>query len=281
MQTHFGHLSGQYLGYETKGTSSRPFLVPAAATKPPRWRARELRKDVFVFEAVDQVPTARGKLAYSSTCDVRRVQVSNGQLRYDWRLTVVDRDKGLYRINAAGKDCSASALNFGRLGPATMSNGGCRCGSERNLTLMSVSPRTQRISWRFKRAANPALPTPRRPSPPPPADATIACKADVYKNRKVASGRRINSVAYDPCRENRAQDAMACCRRCTLSEMCQGWFFTRLDCSGWGYDINAGVCYMLEDVVSVYEDPADFFFGGGVVRSSGMGRAALSNQPGG
>jgi hypothetical protein len=80
-------------------------------------------------------------------------------------------------------------------------------------------------------------------------------------SRGIVGGRRYGMKYYHACL-NRVAKSMDCCEQCRDAEGCQGWFFTRLDCSAFSASTNAGVCYLLADALLAYEDPATWWNGG-------------------
>jgi hypothetical protein len=87
------------------------------------------------------------------------------------------------------------------------------------------------------------------------------CQSRNLMSRGIVGGRRYGMKYYHACL-NRVSKSMDCCEQCRDAEGCQGWFFTRLDCSAFSASSNAGVCYLLADALLAYEDPATWWNGG-------------------
>jgi len=119
-------------------------------------------------------------------------------------------------------------------------------------------------------------PPPKRSPPPPPKEKPPAinngerpravsrsrmCQTRNLMSRGIVGGRRYGVKYYHACL-NRVSKSMECCEQCLNAEGCQGWFFTRLDCSAFSASTNAGVCYLLSDALLAYEHPGTWWNGG-------------------
>ena len=80
-------------------------------------------------------------------------------------------------------------------------------------------------------------------------------------SKGIVGGRRYGIKYYQPC-ANTVNKSSECCEQCQAAEGCQGWFFTRLDCSAFAQSTNAGVCYLLADALLAYQDPDSMWAGG-------------------
>lgn len=141
-------------------------------------------------------------------------------------------------------------------------------------------PRKRPSSWR-KRPPPPrrkSPPPPRKKPPPPPkrsppppptnngerpraASRSQMCRSRNLLSRGIVGGRRYGLKYYHACL-NQVAKSMECCEQCRDAEGCQGWFFTRLDCSAFSSSPNAGVCYLLSDALLAYEHPGTWWNGG-------------------
>ena len=80
-------------------------------------------------------------------------------------------------------------------------------------------------------------------------------------SRGIVGGRRYGMKYYHACL-NPVKKSMDCCEQCKDAEQCQGWFFTRLDCSAFSAPTNQGVCYLLADALLAYESDDSIWKGG-------------------
>ena len=90
------------------------------------------------------------------------------------------------------------------------------------------------------------------------------CKANNVRGASVIGGSRVGQKYYHPCL-HRAATSADCCDTCEAFEACNGWFFTRLDCTAMGGPPSAGVCYLVADTVLAYQEHFPWSTSGGVV----------------